>query len=77
MATITAALVKELREKTGAGMMDCKAALEANEGDIEDVPEEVRNVLTFHPVETLEEVLAIALVKPPAADEVKPLDSAA
>ena len=49
----------------------------ANEGDIEDVPEEVRNVLTFHPVETLEEVLAIALVKPPAADEVKPLDSAA
>jgi ATP-dependent Lon protease len=49
----------------------------ANEGDIEDVPEEVRNVLTFHPVETLEEVLAIALVKPPAAEEVKPLDSAA
>jgi elongation factor Ts len=35
MATITAALVKELREKTGAGMMDCKAALEANEGDVE------------------------------------------
>jgi ATP-dependent Lon protease len=49
----------------------------ANEGDIEDVPEEVRNVLTFHPVETLEEVLAIALVKPPAEEEVKPLDSAA
>src|SRR6478609_7040225 len=35
MATITAALVKDLREKTGAGMMDCKAALEANEGDVE------------------------------------------
>ena len=35
MATITAALVKDLREKTGAGMMDCKAALEANSGDIE------------------------------------------
>ena len=49
----------------------------ANEGDIEDVPEEVRNVLEFHPVETLEEVLAIALVKPPDAEEVKPLDSAA
>ena len=35
MATITAALVKELRESTGAGMMDCKAALTAVEGDFE------------------------------------------
>ena len=35
MATISASMVKELREKTGAGMMDCKAALEANEGEIE------------------------------------------
>ena len=32
---ISAKLVKELREKTGAGMMDCKKALEACEGDIE------------------------------------------
>ncbi len=31
---ITASLVKELREKTGAGMLDCKKALEANNGDI-------------------------------------------
>ncbi|HKY96843.1 MAG TPA: endopeptidase La, partial [Gemmatimonadaceae bacterium] len=49
----------------------------ANEADIEDVPEEVRDVLTFHPVETLSEVLDIALVKPPQAESVKPLDSAA
>ena len=35
MATITAAMVKELREKTGAGMMDCKKALTATEGDAE------------------------------------------
>ena len=35
MATITAALVKDLREKTGAGMMDCKAALGEVGGDIE------------------------------------------
>ena len=35
MAEITAALVKELREKTGAGMMDCKKALTENGGDIE------------------------------------------
>ena len=32
---ITAALVKELREKTGAGMMDCKKALTATDGDME------------------------------------------
>jgi elongation factor Ts len=35
MATITAAMVKELRDKTGAGMMDCKAALKENDGDME------------------------------------------
>jgi elongation factor Ts len=35
MAEITAALVKELREKTGAGMMDCKKALAATSGDLE------------------------------------------
>lgn len=35
MAEITAALVKELREKTGAGMMDCKRALNETGGDIE------------------------------------------
>ena len=35
MATITAALVKDLREKTGAGMMDCKNALNEVGGDVE------------------------------------------
>jgi elongation factor Ts len=35
MAQITAAMVKELREKTGVGMMDCKKALAENDGDIE------------------------------------------
>jgi elongation factor Ts len=35
MAEITAVLVKELREKTGAGMMDCKRALDDSAGDIE------------------------------------------
>jgi len=35
MAEITAALVKELREKTGAGMMDCKKALNETAGDVE------------------------------------------
>ena len=35
MATISAGLVKELREKTGAGMMDCKKALSATDGDMQ------------------------------------------
>ena len=35
MAEITASLVKELRERTGAGMMECKKALTENNGDID------------------------------------------
>jgi elongation factor Ts len=35
MANVTAAMVKDLRDKTGAGMMDCKAALAETDGDIE------------------------------------------
>lgn len=35
MATISAALVKELRDTTGAGMMDCKQALTENGGDMQ------------------------------------------
>ena len=34
----------------------------ANEADLEDVPDEVREQLIFHPVETMRDVLAIALV---------------
>ncbi|EWH11318.1 elongation factor Ts [Catenovulum agarivorans DS-2] len=39
---ITAALVKELRERTGAGMMDCKKALVETNGDIEQAIENMR-----------------------------------
>ena len=39
---ITAQMVKELRERTGAGMMDCKKALEATGGDIEKAIDELR-----------------------------------
>lgn len=42
MATVTAAMVKELRERTGAGMMDCKKALTAANGDIEQAIEDMR-----------------------------------
>src|SRR6059058_4584348 len=46
----------------------------ANEPDIEDVPEEVRNVLEFHPVETLNEVLKVALVPAAPGEQARPLE---
>jgi ATP-dependent Lon protease len=46
-----------------------------NEADLEDVPEEVRKELTFHPVDTLSQVLAIALVSD-AASEAAPATEA-
>ncbi len=42
MAEITASLVKELRERTGAGMMECKKALTENNGDIDAAAEALR-----------------------------------
>lgn len=42
MAEITAAMVKELREKTGAGIMDCKKALKEKDGVLEDAVDFLR-----------------------------------
>ncbi|MCY7394214.1 MAG: translation elongation factor Ts, partial [Leptolyngbyaceae cyanobacterium CAN_BIN12] len=42
MADVSAKMVKELREKTGAGMMDCKRALQETEGNIEKASEWLR-----------------------------------
>ncbi len=42
MAEITAAMVKELRERTGLGMMECKKALTAAGGDIEKAIDDMR-----------------------------------
>jgi elongation factor Ts len=42
VADISAATVKELREKSGAGMMDCKKALQATQGDMEKAMDELR-----------------------------------
>ena len=42
MATITAADVKKLRDLTGAGMMECKKALEESDGDIDKAIEGLR-----------------------------------
>ena len=51
---ITAALVKELREKTGAGMMDCKKALSATDGDMDKAIDFLREKgLAFRSVKKL------------------------
>ena len=42
MAQVTAAMVKELREKTGAGMMDCKKALAEVDGDMDKAVDHLR-----------------------------------
>ena len=42
MTKVDASLVKELREVTGAGMMDCKKALEETDGDIETASDWLR-----------------------------------
>ena len=42
MAAVTAAMVKELREMTGAGMMDCKKALANTDGDMDKAVEFLR-----------------------------------
>jgi elongation factor Ts len=44
MTTISTAQVKELRERTGAGMMECKKALVASNGDIEGAIKELRKL---------------------------------
>ncbi|HEX9309240.1 MAG TPA: endopeptidase La [Gemmatimonadaceae bacterium] len=66
-----------LKEKVlGAHRAGIKTIIipKGNEADIEDVPEEVRNVLEFHPVETLNEVLQFALVPAEASKGARPLE---
>ena len=66
-----------LKEKVlGAHRAGIKTIIipKANEADIEDVPEEVRSVLSFHPVETLSQVLEIALVPAEPGEQAPPLE---
>jgi len=66
-----------LKEKVlGAHRAGIKTIIipKANEPDIEDVPEEVRNVLEFHPVETLNQVLEIALIPAEPGEQAPPLE---
>ena len=45
---------------------------ESNEGDLEDVPEQVRSEMTFHLAETIDDVLALALESAPGVTNDKP-----
>jgi ATP-dependent Lon protease len=66
-----------LKEKVlGAHRAGIKVIIipKGNEADIEDVPEDVRNTLAFHPVETLSEVLRIALVPAEPGEQARPLE---
>jgi ATP-dependent Lon protease len=66
-----------LKEKVlGAHRAGIKTIIipKGNEADIEDVPEEVRKTLEFHPVETLSEVLSIALVRAEPGEQARPLE---
>ncbi|HMI43134.1 MAG TPA: endopeptidase La [Gemmatimonadaceae bacterium] len=66
-----------LKEKVlGAHRAGIKTIIipKGNEADIEDVPEEVRKTLQFYPVETLNEVLKIALVPAMAGEKAPPLE---
>ncbi len=66
-----------LKEKVlGAHRAGIKTIIipKGNEADIEDVPEDVRKTLQFHPVETLSEVLQIALVPAEPGEQAPPLE---
>jgi len=68
-----------LKEKVlGAHRAGIKTIIipKGNEADIEDIPEEVRKTLAFHPVETLNEVLKIALVPADSVEPAAPLEMA-
>jgi elongation factor Ts len=58
MAEITASLVKDLRERTGAGMMECKKALTENNGDIEAAAEWLRKSGAIKAVKKADRVAA-------------------
>ena len=71
MAAVTAAMVKELREMTGAGMMDCKKALTATEGDMDKAVEFLREKGLATAQKKASRVAAEGLCKTLVADDAK------
>jgi elongation factor Ts len=68
MTAITAAQVKELREKTGAGMMDCKKALTENDGDFETAVDWLRKAGIASAAKKADRVAAEGLVAMATSD---------
>lgn len=71
MAEITAALVKELRERTGLGMMECKKALVAAAGDIDKAIDELRKSGAVKSAKAAGRVAADGVVAAKVADDGK------
>ena len=69
MATITASMVKELRERTGLGMMDCKKALAAADGDMEKAIEDLRKASGLKAAKKASRVAAEGVVKTKIAED--------
>ena len=69
MAEITAALVKDLREQTGAGMMDCKSALTETKGDVEAAIDWLRKKGLSKAAKKADRAAAEGLVAPARGDE--------
>lgn len=69
MADITAGMVKELREMTGAGMMDCKKALAATEGDMDKAVEFLREKGLAASAKKASRIAAEGVVKTLVADD--------
>lgn len=69
MAKITAGMVKELRERTGLGMMDCKKALSAADGDMELAIEDLRKASGLKAAKKASRVAAEGVVMTRVAED--------
>jgi elongation factor Ts len=69
MTNITASMVKELRDKTGAGMMDCKSALTETNGDVEQAIDWLRKKGLSKAAKKADRVAAEGLIGITAADK--------
>ncbi|WP_373185521.1 translation elongation factor Ts [Halopseudomonas sp.] len=71
MSQISAAMVKELRERTGQGMMDCKKALEAAGGDIEKAIDDMRSAGAIKAAKKAGNIAAEGAIAAKVADDGK------
>lgn len=69
MANITASMVKELRERTGLGMMDCKKALAEADGDMEKAIEDLRKASGLKAAKKASRVAAEGIVLTKVAED--------